>query len=153
MVTGSWDATCKVWDLTDFSCVKTLTDHTHAVTCEFLSNNILVTGSQNGILNFWNENFEKIKEVKAHENIIRKIVTLDDCFVTCSNDSHVKIFDFEGNLVNQFKQHESFIYSLCTVKDGFASAGEDFKVNFYNKKELIYSLPHPSIVWDMFYCD
>lgn len=33
-----------------------------------------------------------------------------------------------------------------------ASAGEDFKVNFYDKNQLLLALPHPGIVWDMHYC-
>lgn len=74
MASGSWDATCKIWDTTSFQCIKTLPNHKYAVTCEFLANKTLVTGSQDGILYLWDQDFNLLKQVKAHTDIIRKII-------------------------------------------------------------------------------
>lgn len=45
MATGSWDATCRIWDLKNYECIKVLENHHYAVSCEFLKNGNLVTGS------------------------------------------------------------------------------------------------------------
>jgi len=75
----------------------------------------LITGSQDGKINIWDNSFNKIKEIQAHSDIIRKIIVHNDDFVTCSNDSFIKIFNNEGEMKKEFKEHESFIYAISSM--------------------------------------
>ena len=51
-----------------------------------------LTGSQDGILRLWQKD-EQIKEVQAHDHIIREIQPIVGIgYVTCSNDESVKLW-------------------------------------------------------------
>jgi WD40 repeat protein len=77
LASGSWNSDCKIWKSKsgkDFTCVATLSDHAYAVQCLFLSNGLLVTGSQDGHLNLFDQTGELINRKEgAHLDIIRKI--------------------------------------------------------------------------------
>ena len=77
MASGSWNNDCKIWKSekeNEFKCITTLTDHSYAVQCQFLSNGLLVTGSQDGTLNLFDQTGELInRNEQAHTDIIRKI--------------------------------------------------------------------------------
>ena len=150
LASGSWDNTCRIWDLETGACIKILDDHKFAVTCLFLENGQLLTGSQNGILHLWTEKFEKIKEIKAHDNIIREIRCVGNTIFTCSNDQTVRVWDLELNLMKEIHGHTSFIYTVCPLlmfKNSFISGGEDFKLKLYNNFELNCEINYPTTIW------
>jgi len=45
LISGSWDGTCKVWDIETGKVKQTLEGHTHATTVLGLDNNVIITGS------------------------------------------------------------------------------------------------------------
>ena len=47
LISGSWDASAKIWDLETWECKATLPDHAHAVCACFVSEERILTGSQN----------------------------------------------------------------------------------------------------------
>lgn len=76
MASGSWNNDCKIWKLKkeEFECVTSLTEHSYAVQCLFLSNGLLVTGSQDGTLNLFDQTGDLVnRKEQAHNDIIRKI--------------------------------------------------------------------------------
>lgn len=77
-----------------------LEGHSFAVTVLGVSSlGLIVTGSQDKNLNFWNVgNGKLIKQVKeAHDDIIRQIAFVKDIgFLSASNDQTLKLWTFEG---------------------------------------------------------
>ena len=53
LVSGSWDATAKIWDLESGECTATLEGHAYAVTVCLTSTGTVITGSQDGALISW----------------------------------------------------------------------------------------------------
>lgn len=136
LVSGSWDATAKIWDLESGNCVKTLEGHSYAVTVTIMECGDILTGSQDGVLHRWNKTGIKIKSIPAHTNIIRSIVEIPSMGVlTCSNDQKVKLYSLDLDELTSFEDHSNFIFTLAYLHPGttdFVSGGEDFKLLVYN---------------------
>lgn len=147
LISGSWDATARVWDLESGECIHTLKNHKYAVTVTQLASGDFVTGSQDGILHLWSKDGREIKSVQAHSDIIRKIIEIPNFgILTCSNDTDIKLFGF-GSLeeYSKFdKIHEKFIFALASLGGGdFVSGGEDnrFKTQIGGKENDEVLLP------------
>jgi len=72
-VTGSDDATAKVWDKAKGKCLRTLKGHTELVTCISASTaqkeNLICTSSLDNTVRIWNEKGECTKVIEGHETI------------------------------------------------------------------------------------
>ena len=109
----------------------------------------LVTGSQDGKLKFW-DNGKVVKQVTAHEEIVRKIVKIsDDFFITCSNDQLIKTWDMQGNILSTIPAHNSLIYALAFKNETIYSGGEDSLLKVWQKDAMIAQIEHPQTVYDI----
>lgn len=72
--------------------------HNEAVTSLAISNNILVSGSQAGILKIWNlDTFECLKTIIAHSDAIRSLTVISpEIFFSGSEDTTIKIWDLKA---------------------------------------------------------
>jgi WD40 repeat protein len=62
LVSGSNDATAKVWNLLNETCVDTLNAHDGSVLCleESQDLNLIITGSNDGTIRLWDRNDKKV---------------------------------------------------------------------------------------------
>jgi polyadenylation factor subunit 2 len=60
----------------------------------------LISADQDGLVKYWQPNFNNVKEIQAHHESIRGLAfaPTDSKFVTGGDDSTLKIFDFAGGL-------------------------------------------------------
>jgi len=118
VLTGGWDGSMKVWNHDTGHLIQVYPNHQYAVTMEVLrGGEYLVSGCQSGILKLW-DSTGLVHELKAHDDIIREIVAIDDStIVTSSNDAFVKVFRLkEGRLIQDETQGfecTGFVYSIA----------------------------------------
>lgn len=58
----------------------------------------LISGDQDGVLKYWQSNFNNVNIIEAHKDAVRDIAFSpnDSKFVTCSDDSSAKIWNFNN---------------------------------------------------------
>jgi phospholipase A-2-activating protein len=111
-ISGSWDATAKIWDINTQKCLYTLKDHSYAVSTLALENKKYITGSQDKKLKFWDQD-KLVRTIDdAHDDIIRSIILSPDgnTFYSTSNDCVIKQWTFGGELIAELKGHDGFIF-------------------------------------------
>ncbi|KAH8584149.1 uncharacterized protein ELE39_001652 [Cryptosporidium sp. chipmunk genotype I] len=178
LISGSWDGSARIWDLTTSVCKHILNCHQYAVTISIISQTIsgeffLLTGSQNKSLFLW-----KVPEAKliktitnSHDDIIRSIGISNNIFdkkspvaITVSNDCTIKIWqlflepgDENCILKNTKKHHNSFIFDIKFSKfhiERFFTASDDCSVAIWklaNNFEitLLQSITITSTIWNL----
>jgi len=149
LISGAWDGTANVWDLSSGNVLFKLEGHSHAVSVLALDHEIFVTGSQDKNINIW-EGSKKIKTITgAHQDIIREFARVGDFgFVSCSNDEMIKMWSLAGDLINTIVGHEAFIFSISTLPDGrFISGSDDRTLKVWKNDTCQQSVNHPGTVW------
>ncbi|CUV05629.1 unnamed protein product [Cryptosporidium hominis] len=178
LISGSWDGSAIIWDLTSSECKHTLNGHQHAVTVSIISQPIsgkffLLTGSQNKSLFLWKIPEAKlIKTIKnSHDDIIRSISISNNIFekdsvvaITVSNDCAIKIWQLflkSGSenciLKNTKKHHKSFIFDVKFSKfhtERFFTASDDCSVAIWKLSNnfeviLLQNITMTSTIWNI----
>ena len=72
IVSGCWDGTAKVWEISSGKWLATYDGHSHAVAVFADPNGRVITGSQDKKIKIWGRNYKLEKEWIAHEDIIRR---------------------------------------------------------------------------------
>ena len=68
--------------------------------CYSHSDDWLVSADHDGLIKYWQPNFNNVKVIQGHNDAIRELAFSpnDSKFVTASDDSNLKIFDFAGGV-------------------------------------------------------
>jgi len=113
IISGSWDATAKIWDSKTQKELFKLEGHAHAVKVMPLDNGTIVTGSQDGKIRLWSKTGSFIKEWDAHSDIIRDFTLVKEIgFASCSNDGTANVWSMDGSLLQELNGHDGFIFSI-----------------------------------------
>ena len=94
--TGSFDDTIKIWDLKNYTCIKTLKGHTgHVYSLNQLPDGKLISGASDWSLIAWDlEKGEQVFTLEGHEECVNSIdVFPDGKILTSSTDQTVKLWD------------------------------------------------------------
>eukprot|EP00371_Babesia_bovis_P001357 XP_001610004.1 WD domain, G-beta repeat containing protein [Babesia bovis T2Bo] len=136
LVSGSWDGTAIVWDVSTGSMLYRVGGNTYkySVYCNVLPNGDLVTAMTNGDLCIWNNGTLR-KTLQAHSGVIRAVSIKDDTILTCSNDCSVRCFN--GNMESLYTipaAHENFVYDVrhSMYVPIFFTASEDKTVGIWD---------------------
>jgi len=147
LLSGSWDGTVKVWDLTTNAVKYSLDAGAHASCCGMLPNGEVVTGSQTKVLRFWRGD-AMLREVEAHEDIIRGLAPHATGFYSCSNDNLIKSWSLDGAQMGAFVGHTGFVFAVTHAADRIISAGDDRTLRVWNAEgECKHSKLHCGTVW------
>lgn len=142
LISGSWDGTSKVWDVSKKAMIATLSGHENSVCVAGLQQEVdgilkIATGSagvaQNNSISghtvrIWSVNITTGQTnclgsvANDHDGPIRDITMTDGCIATCSNDGTVKLRATENGsclstlmFMQQQQSHPPMLLSLTTV--------------------------------------
>ena len=101
LLTASTSGEFTLWNGTGFNFETIMQAHDTAVRAVVYSHNneYLISADQEGIIKYWQPNFNMVKEFQAHDHPVRDVAfaPTDSKFVTASDDNNLKIWDFDTN--------------------------------------------------------
>lgn len=150
LVSGSEDATLKVWDFETGEYERTLKGHTNAVQAAAFnaSGTVLASSSVDLSIKLWDfstdGDYECLKTLRGHDHNVCGVVfgpgTLSDRLFSCSRDHTVKIWDLAtGYCVNTLAGgHSDWVRDVAVSDDGLylASCGNDRSVLVWDLQTL-----------------
>ncbi|KAI4206269.1 MAG: hypothetical protein LQ346_001165 [Caloplaca aetnensis] len=102
LLTGSYSGEFTLWNGTAFNFETIMQAHDVAIRAATYSHNEdwLLSACNDGVIKYWQPNFNNVKAIQAHNDPIRGISFSpnDTKFVTASDDATLKIFDFAGGV-------------------------------------------------------
>ncbi|KAK8158181.1 WD40-repeat-containing domain protein [Phyllosticta citribraziliensis] len=102
LLTGSTSGEFTLWNGMGFNFETIMQAHESAIRAVQYSHgdDWLVSADQEGLVKYWQPNFNNVKVLQAHTEPIRDLAfaPTDSKFVTASDDATLKIFDFAGGI-------------------------------------------------------
>ncbi|KAI9880210.1 MAG: pre-mRNA cleavage and polyadenylation factor (CPF) complex subunit [Pleopsidium flavum] len=102
LLTGSSSGEFTLWNGMGFNFETIMQAHDSAVRAASYSHgdDWLVSADQDGVVKYWQPNFNNVKAIQAHNDPIRDLAfsPTDSKFVTASDDATLKIFDFSAGI-------------------------------------------------------
>ena len=144
LVSGSWDATVKVWDIKTGELLNILEGHTDAVYCVAIRDGKVISGSWDKTIKIWDIGTgELINMLDGQSGSVYGIAVAEGKIVSCYNDKIVKVWDLNtGELLNMLEGHNDAVYSIA-IKDGkIVSGSRDRTIKIWDSKtgELLRTL-------------
>ncbi|KHN99670.1 protein PFS2 [Metarhizium album ARSEF 1941] len=110
LLTASTSGEFTLWNGTGFNFETIMQAHDSAIRAlEYShSDDWLISGDHDGLIKYWQPNFNNVKSINAHSDPIRDLAFSpnDSKFVSASDDSTLKIFDFAlGQMESKLEGH------------------------------------------------
>src|SRR6266851_1717169 len=133
LVSGSWDNTIKVWELSTGKLIRTLTGHADAVWSVAISpdGQTLVSGSIDKTIKVWELSTGKlVRTLTDHAAEVWSVAISPDgqTLVSGSWDKTIKVWELStGKLMRTLTDHEDEVWSVAISPDGqtLVSGGQD----------------------------
>lgn len=166
LITGSWDKSIIMYDLTNSSKLIDLTGHTEVINCLRMKNNIIISASSDETVRIWNLNIQitqtestlthnnsiKLKKIvdldnnndksckicRGHSSDVNVIELYDDYIASGSSDSNIIIWNFDGHLLFKLSGHLGVIRSLYMDNYKLVSGGDAKRIMVWDYK--VYKL-------------
>ncbi|KAG9300272.1 hypothetical protein G9A89_011345 [Geosiphon pyriformis] len=148
IVSGSWDKTAKIWK--NWQVAYSLVGHSAAVWAILaIDDDVILTGSADKSIIKWKSG-KCVQTMNGHTDCVRGLSILPDIgFVSCGNDSTVRIWTLSGQCIQELNGHTSFVYSVFVLSTGeIVSSGEDRSVKVWKDGICTQTILHPATsVW------
>jgi COMPASS component SWD3 len=141
ILSSSWDNTIKAWNLQSSKSLKDglLSDipvGATGVNCITLIGNSIVVGNEEGKIQWWNLQTQKIaRTIQGHNSGVKAIALgSDGTIASGGGDKTIKIWDTKGELLNTLRSHTDSIKCLAISPDGktLASGSRDKTIKLWN---------------------
>lgn len=163
-LSGSWDATLRLWEISTGKCTRRFVGHTQDVLSVAFSvdNRQIASASRDGTVKLWNTLGEcKLTLVEGGHNgwvsCVRFLPLLGNpVMVSVGWDKLVKVWSLEKcGLKNDMKEHTGYLNTVAVAPDGSlcASGGKDGSAKLWDISEgkLLYSLEMSDIIHAMIF--
>ncbi|ETW04472.1 hypothetical protein, variant 1 [Aphanomyces invadans] len=171
LLSGSWDGTCRGWDIASQTCRFVLPDHENGVCVLGLPNGVIATGStgkQQGNqvvdarIRMWHAvsptEYALTRTLSDHQGPVRQLVQVDAIgFASCSNDGSIKLRAADDGAVLVTCQHPlnhegkpGFVLGLAYLPQSqhLVSASEDSTARVWSLDgTCVQTIDHPSGLW------
>lgn len=139
LVTGSYDATVKIWNMETGQLIRTLRGHTSGVRCIQFDRDILMSGALDGSMRVWKwQTAELCRTLSAHEGGVITLHFTDKLIATGSTDKTIKIygmFPHQTTPVNfRLRGHKDWVNCVKIDEPSLTlmSASDDFSVRMWD---------------------
>lgn len=123
-VSGSWDKTLRLWDLSNYSCKQLFSGHTKDVLAVAFSqdNRMILSGGMDKTLRIWNAKGENKYTSQEFNGWVSKLHYVkqgkDSLLAVGSWDNRVRLFDTEYKVARTISELDYGIVALDTDEDG-----------------------------------
>lgn len=141
LITGSWDKTAIVWNISEngeATQVLKLEGHEAAVwSATTLKSARFITGSADKMIFVWNQQGGKVRVLKGHPDCVRGIIELENGgLLSCGNDAAIRVWNEDGECINELHGHSNYIYTISLNKslgnDVFVTGSEDNTIRMWS---------------------
>ncbi|KAJ4375903.1 hypothetical protein N0V83_001181 [Neocucurbitaria cava] len=113
LITGSYDATVKVWDIKTGQEIRTLTGHTQGIRCLQFDDSKLITGSLDNTMKVWNwRTGELIRTLPGHSHGVIGLHMADKLLASGSSDNTIIVHDFNNYQRTQLIGHSDWVNAV-----------------------------------------
>jgi len=135
LISGSEDATIKIWNPIDGTLKKTLSAHLNSTWALITLNNSgnFVSASDDTTIKIWTSEGELLKTLDGHLDGVRSLVLLkNDDFASGSRNGTIKIWSANGELKKVLTGHTDIVNRMVLLQNGdLASASYDSLVKIW----------------------
>ncbi|CAI6311418.1 unnamed protein product [Periconia digitata] len=139
LITGSYDATVKVWDLTTGKEIRTLQGHTEGIRCLQFTDTVLITGSLDGSVKVWDWRTGECKAtIRSHDRVpnsgVIGVHMVDNILATASTDHTIVVHDVRSRSKYALVGHEEWVncVKLDIPSRTLFSASDDMTVKLWD---------------------
>jgi F-box/WD-40 domain protein MET30 len=113
LMTGSYDATVRVWDLETGKQIRVITGHSQGIRCLHFDDARLITGSLDNTIKVWNwRTGECVKTLRAHSKGVIGIHMADKLLASGSADNTIMVHDFNTYQRFALRGHQDWVNSV-----------------------------------------
>ena len=113
LMTGSYDTTAKLWDITSTHVIRTFEGHTMGIRCLQFTDSTLLTGSLDKTIRVWNRHTgECIKILQGHHDGVIALHMDDNILVSGSIDTTVRVWYFQENKALTLRGHRNWVNAV-----------------------------------------
>ncbi|PSN72470.1 WD40 repeat-like protein [Corynespora cassiicola Philippines] len=136
LMTGSYDATVKIWDLETGAEIRTLKGHTQGIRCLFFDDARLVTGSLDSTIKIWNwREGTCVATLSSHPTGgVIGIHMADKLIASGSSDKTIVVHNFQTKQKFRLRGHEDWVNSvkIDVPSQTLFSASDDMTVKLWD---------------------
>ncbi|KAJ4992322.1 sulfur metabolite repression control protein [Stagonosporopsis vannaccii] len=135
LITGSYDATIKVWDIKTGKEIRTLIGHTAGIRCLQFDDTKLITGSLDRTIKVWNwRTGELIRTLNGHTDGVIGLHMAEKLLASGSSDHTIMVHDFNNYQRVTLRGHTDWVNSvkIDLASRTLFSASDDMTVKLWD---------------------
>lgn len=135
LMTGSYDATIKIWRVDTGECLRTLTGHTKGVKSLVFDSQKLITGGLDSTIKVWNYHTGQcISTYRGHDDSVSSVDFLNKTIVSGSMDNTVKVWHVDSRTCYTLRGHTDGVNSvkIHLLSNTVFSASDDTTIRMWD---------------------
>ncbi|KAI1166366.1 WD40-repeat-containing domain protein [Nemania serpens] len=135
LVTGSYDASIRLWNLSSGSLVRTFLGHTAGIRALQFDSSKIVSGSLDETIKIWNwQTGQCLLTISNHNGALVGLDLSGKILASSSMDKTIKIWNFEDKEASTLRGHKDGVNSVSmdTASRTLISASDDFTLRLWD---------------------